>query len=158
MYKKAGLSYLPRGGPFAHVNELWLVQGLPASLVERALPYVTIFSGRPDINVFDAPPQVIAALPGLSTNRLDAFLALRNKVQPDWQSALEALGSNQTLVTTAGSDAIRILVHINFESGIRFESEVIILPEKSGAAFRVLSWRDSSPIESNRDQTGAETR
>ena len=158
LYKKAHLSYLPRRGPFAHVNELWLVQGLPALLVERALPYVTIFSGRPDINVFDASPQVIAALPGLSTNRLNAFIALRNKVQPDWQLALEALGSNQAFVTTAGSDAIRILVHINFESGTRFESEVVILPEESGAAFRILSWRDSSPIESNRDQTGAETK
>jgi general secretion pathway protein K len=146
------------GEPFAHVNELWLVQGLPASLVERALPYVTIFSGRPDINVLDASPQVIAALPGLSTNRLNAFLALRNKVQPDWQSALEALGPTQTGITTAGSDSIRISVHMNLRNGARFESEVVILPEKSGAAFRVLSWLDSSPAERPRDQTGPEAR
>jgi general secretion pathway protein K len=158
LYKKAHLSYSPRGGPFAHVNELWLVQGLPASLVERALPYVTIFSGRPDINVLDASPQVIAALPGLSTNRLNAFLALRNKVQPDWQSALEALGPTQTGITTAGSDSIRISVHMNLRNGARFESEVVILPEKSGAAFRVLSWLDSSPAERPRDQTGPEAR
>jgi general secretion pathway protein K len=158
LYKKARLSYSPRGGPFVHVNELWLVQGLPASLVERALPYVTIFSGRPDINVLDASPQVIAALPGLSANRLDAFLALRNKVQPDWQSALEALGPNQTAATIAGSDAIRISVHINFENGARSDSEVVILPEKSGAAFRVLSWLDGLAVERTRNQTGAETR
>jgi general secretion pathway protein K len=158
LYKKARLSYSPRGGPFAHVNELWLLPGLPPSLVERSLPYVTIFSGRPDINVLDASPQVIAALPGLSTNRLNAFLALRNKVQPDWQSALEALGPNQTGVTTTGSDSIRIFVHMNFRNGARFESEVVILPEKSGAPFRVLSWLDSPPVERSREQTGSEIR
>jgi general secretion pathway protein K len=158
LYKRARLSYSPRGGPFVHVNELWLVQGLPASLVERALPYVTIFSGRPDINVLDASPQVIAALPGLSANRLDAFLALRNKIQPDWQSALEALGANQTAATIAGTDAIRIFVHLNFENGTRSDSEVVILPEKSGAAFRVLSWLDGFAVERTHDQTGAETR
>lgn len=158
LYKKARLSYMPRGGPFVHLNELWLVQGLPASLVERALPHLTIFSGRPDINVLDASPEVIAALPGLSAGRLDTFLALRSKIQPDWQSALEALGANQAAVTTAGSDSIRISVHINFDNGAKSNSEVVILPAKNEAAFRILSWLEGSLVERIHDQTGARIR
>ncbi len=45
LYRAAGLAYGPRLGPFAHVNELGLVLGLPPALVERALPFVTVFSG-----------------------------------------------------------------------------------------------------------------
>ena len=77
LYRSAGLPYLPRGAPFAHASELWLVQGLPPALVGRALPLVTVYSGRPDINVFDAPPELIAALPGMTPVRLKLFLDQR---------------------------------------------------------------------------------
>ena len=41
-YRAAGLPYAPRGAPFPHVGELALVLGLPAALVERALPILTV--------------------------------------------------------------------------------------------------------------------
>jgi general secretion pathway protein K len=65
-YRTAGLDYAPRRAAFANVGELWLVLGLPPALVERALPLVTVFSGLPAVNVLDAQPVVIAALPGMS--------------------------------------------------------------------------------------------
>ena len=55
-YRTAGMSYGPRQGPFADVSELWLVMGLPPALVERALPFVTVFNGGADIDVIDAAP------------------------------------------------------------------------------------------------------
>ncbi|MGH6935608.1 MAG: general secretion pathway protein GspK, partial [Methylocella sp.] len=45
-YKSAGLSYGPRQAPFQHAAELRLVRGLPAALVDNALPFVTVFNGR----------------------------------------------------------------------------------------------------------------
>ena len=77
LYRAAGLSYLPRGAPFAHVNELWLVQGLPPALVERALPFVTVYSGQATVNVLDAAPEVLAALPEMTQDRLDNLLNRR---------------------------------------------------------------------------------
>jgi general secretion pathway protein K len=44
LYRAAGLNYSPRAAPFAHSSELWLVAGLPPALIERALPYVTVYS------------------------------------------------------------------------------------------------------------------
>ena len=41
-YRTAGMHYAPRGGMFPHVGELWLVMGLPETMIERALPYVTV--------------------------------------------------------------------------------------------------------------------
>ena len=65
------------GAKFPHSNELALVRDLPMSLVERALPFVTVYSGRPQINILDAAPEVIAALPGITREDLNAFLAQR---------------------------------------------------------------------------------
>jgi general secretion pathway protein K len=76
-YRAAGLTYSPRQAPFAHVGELALVLGLPPFLVERAMPFVTVFSGRPEINIFAAPPEVLAAIPGMTPDRLYALLSRR---------------------------------------------------------------------------------
>ena len=65
LYREAGLDYGPRGAPFVHVDELWLVAGLPSALVERALPYLTVFSGKAEILEREADPVVLASLPEL---------------------------------------------------------------------------------------------
>jgi general secretion pathway protein K len=141
-YRTAGLSYGPRGAPFAHVDELWLVQGLPPALVERAMPFVTIYSGRAEINVFDAPPEVIAALPGMTPALLNIFLDRRESVPVDPESIPRLLGPNQTGATTEGSDAIRVRVRIAFDNGRQAASEVVVLVGADDEPYRVLSWRD----------------
>src|SRR5207253_10367553 len=85
-YRTAGLAYGPRQGPFAHVGELALVLGLPPFLVERALPFVTVFSGRAEINILAAAPEVVAAVPGMTPERLYALLSRRGAGQQNAQS------------------------------------------------------------------------
>ncbi|WP_426418698.1 general secretion pathway protein GspK [Bradyrhizobium genosp. A] len=80
LYIASGLSYLPRHAPFSSVDELSLVLGLPAALLERVRPYLTVYSGTAGINVLDAAPQVIAALPEMTSAKLDAFLNQRELV------------------------------------------------------------------------------
>ena len=70
VYRNAGVTYNPREAPVTNVQELWLVLGLPPALVERAMSFVTVFSGLPSIDVMDAAPEVIAALPGMTPDRL----------------------------------------------------------------------------------------
>lgn len=141
-YRSAGLPYGPRGAPFAHVDELWLVQGLPPALVERMLPFVTVYSGRGEINVFDAAPQVIAALPGMTPSRLNAFLDRRESAPVDPDSIPRLLGQDQQGATTEGSDAIRVYVRIAFDNGRQSASEAVILLNADSEPYRVLSWRD----------------
>ncbi len=142
IYRAAGLLYSPREAPFAHVDELWLVQGLPPALVERAMPYVTIFSGRPEVNVIDAAPQVIAALPGMSPGRLNAFLSQRENLPPDPQLVVAALGGDQPGATTEGSEAYRVRIRVDFDKGTRCQTEAVILLGGSGGPYSVLSWHD----------------
>ena len=141
LYQAAGLAYSPRGAPFVHVEELWLVLGLPAGLVERALPYVTVYSGKAEVNVFDAAPEVVAALPGMTPERLNAFLAQRTTMTRGNEAALAMLGPARTSAAADGSDAFRVTVRIAFDNGRRSGAETVILIDEGSVPYRVLSWR-----------------
>jgi general secretion pathway protein K len=156
LYRTAGRTYLPRGAPFAHLSELWLVHGLPPALIERAFPFVTIYSGRPEINVFDAPPEVIAALPGMSPARLNSFLDRREATPREPEALPLLLGPDQQGATAEGSDAVRVLVRVAFDNGRKTASEAVIMLGGNDAPYRVLSWRDD--VDAGPDRPVAATR
>jgi len=142
-YRTAGLSYAPRQGPFASVGELWLVLGLPPALVERALPFVTVFSGLPTVNIMDASPEVVAALPGMSADRLYAILSQRASGAQNAEFVLSLAGPARTSATAEGGKASRVSVAVGFDNGRRVTAEAVILPQADGdKPFRILYWRD----------------
>jgi general secretion pathway protein K len=141
-YRAAGLPYGPRQAPFAHAGELALVLGLPPFLVERALPFVTVYSGRAEINIVAAPPEVIAAVPGMTPDRLYAMLSQIGR-GPQNAEYLKALVGNQEGITVEAGKTTRVAVRMDFDTGRRVQGEaVIVLGGEVGEPFRVLSWRD----------------
>ena len=144
IYRAAGLGYLPRRAPFNSADELWLLPGMPAAIVERAMPYVTVYSGIAEINVLDAAPEAIAALPEMTPARLDAFLSQRESLPPDPELVLGALGGKQVGATTGASDAYRVRIRIKLPNGRQRTSEAVIAIPPAGEkeAFRVLAWRE----------------
>jgi general secretion pathway protein K len=127
---------------FFHVNELSAVPGLPMDWIERVLPFVTIYSGRPQVNILDAAPEVVAALPGMTQEHLKAVLAQR-QTSGDSQALLQLLGPAQSYATTDGSQASCVTIWIAYDNGRRAASKVIILPFDDGnEPYSVLSWRD----------------
>jgi general secretion pathway protein K len=142
-YRTAGLRYAPRGAKFPHVSELSLVLNLPTRLIERALPFVTVYSGRSTINVLDAAPEVIAALPGMTRDRLNAVLAQRQAAPGNGQALLALLGPAQEFATMEGGNASRVTIRVALDNGRQIASEVVILIlEEGDQPFSVLSWRD----------------
>jgi general secretion pathway protein K len=140
LYRAAGLSYGPRGAPFAHVGELEVVLGLPPAMVDRAIPFVTVYSGRPDINIRDAAPEVIAALPGMTPEKLNAALNDRDLVID--QSSV----ASQAEVTTEGSKAMRVTVRMAFDSGRSIASAAVILIDGRDEPYRVLFWQSDADV------------
>ena len=128
LYLASGRDYSPRQAPFAHVNELSLVLGVSPAMVERALPYVTVFSKSADVDVLLAPPEVIAALPGMTPDVLNDFLKQRPSLPRDQKAVAAALGP---AVKAAGSlpetRAFRVLTTIRFDNGRRTSTEAVIL-------------------------------
>jgi general secretion pathway protein K len=142
-YRTAGLAYGPRQGPFGHVGELALVLGLPPFLVERALPFVTVFSGRAEINIVAAAPEVVAAVPGMTPDRLYAVLSQVGR-GPQNAQYLQAFVGDQPGITIEAGKTGRVAVRMDFDTGRRVRGEAVILLGTGEARepFRVLSWRD----------------
>jgi general secretion pathway protein K len=142
-YRTAGLAYGPRQGPFGHVGELALVLGLPPFLVERALPFVTVFSGRAEINIVAAAPEVVAAVPGMTPDRLYAVLSQVGR-GPQNAQFLQRLVGDQSGITIEAGKTARVAVRMDFDIGHRVRGEAVILlgTSEAGEPFRVLSWRD----------------
>lgn len=144
-YNAAGLGYVPRQAPFSSADELWLVLGLPGALVERAMPFVTVYSGMAEVNVLDAAPEVVAALPNMSPAKLDAFLNQRADLPPDNpEFVIGVLGGRQPGATISMSDAYRVRMRITLPGGRQRMPEAVIQISGPGEkeAFRVLAWTD----------------
>ncbi|MET4386006.1 general secretion pathway protein K [Bradyrhizobium sp. F1.4.3] len=131
------LGYSPRQGLFTHVNELALVAGVPAALVDRALPFVTVFNGTPDVDPAIASPEVVATLDRASGNEQSGFGA---------RSASPGAGAGtqnpQSAASTAQSSCYRIAISIRFRNGRRTTSEAVIALGDKVEPYRVLSWQD----------------
>jgi general secretion pathway protein K len=142
-YRTAGISYAPRHAPFPSAEELWLVRGIPPVVVEQMLPFVTAFSNMPSVNIADAAPQVLAALPGMTPERLQAVLSQRADPSLDPRALLGLVGGEGASLEV--SRAYRMNVVIDFDSGRRSAAEVVILLlEEGDEPYRILSWRNAS--------------
>jgi general secretion pathway protein K len=148
LYQTAGRTYSPRQAPFAHVDELALVLGMKPALVERALPYVTVFSGASDVNVMVAAPEVIAALPGMTPLKLKQFLGDRGSLVNDTAAMSAAPGSTDGAKggpAATKSKAYRLRITLRFPGGHETISEVVIDLKDKDDPYRVLSWQNDMP-------------
>ena len=139
LYQAAGLNYPPRQALFTHASELALVVGLPPALVDRALPFVTVFNGTPGVDAKIAAPEVLAALPEKPSDQPKDALGAP-PAQPN-----DAAGANDKPAgdaTTAKSTCYRIEATISFRNGRRTRSEVVIAMGDKVEPYRVLSWQD----------------
>lgn len=143
LYAASGRNYQPRLAPFAHVDELALVLGPPPGLVERALPFVTVFSGASGVDVLTAAPEVVAALPGMTPLVLKDFLASRAGLPRDAVAIAQALGPAGTGATLPKSKAWRLRIVVRSAIGWRRASTVVIAPGGEDEPYRVLSRQDA---------------
>jgi general secretion pathway protein K len=139
------VAYTPRGAKFPVANELALVRDIPASVTGRALRFLTVYSNLPQINILEAEPEVLAALPGMSADRVQEILSRRQMLINfnNGDALLPMLGNAKQYATTKGSRALRVAIHIAFDDGRNEQSEVVILVFDQGERpYSVLSWRD----------------
>jgi general secretion pathway protein K len=156
LYAAAGLGYSPRQSLFTHVDELALVVSLPPALVERALPFLTVFNGSSGVDSQIATPEVIAALSGKTPAGPDDALGQRPSLSNDTPaSAAASPGSTQGNATAAKSASYRIEATVNFNNGRRTASEVVITLGDEAEPYRVLSWQDDVEARAtSRKRTG----
>jgi general secretion pathway protein K len=142
LYAAAGRDYPPRLAPFVHVDELALVLGPPPGLVDRALPFVTVFSGAAGVDVLTAAPEVVAALPGMTPLVLKEFLASRARLPRDTAAIAQALGPASASAAVPKNKAWRARIVARSSAGRLSASTVVIAPGGENVPYRVLSRQD----------------
>jgi len=76
-YRAAGLKYRPSNAPFDTIGELQRVLGMTPALFARIADTLTVYSRQPGINPATASRDVLLALPNVTPEMVDAFLAQR---------------------------------------------------------------------------------
>lgn len=148
-YASAGLGYSPRQSLFTHANELALVAGLPPALVERALPFVTVFNGTADVDKTIAAPEVLVALSKGKPDGLKDPLGAQPPQEIGTSTNRDASASADTDGTVAKSPCYRIEAAITFKSGRRSASEIVIALGDASEPYRVLSWQNDVEIRAS---------
>ncbi len=140
LYASAGLNYSPRQSLFKHVSELALVVGLPPALVDRALPFVTVFNGSADVDARVAPPEVLAAFPDTANKPQNAQNNAPPAADPAASANSQAPGTSDA--AKVKSQCYRIETTIKFRNGRRIASEAVIALGDNVEPYHVVSWQD----------------
>jgi general secretion pathway protein K len=154
LYAAAGLNYGPRQSLFTHVNELALVVGLPPVLVERALPFVTVFNGSPDVDAKIAAPEVVAALKDTGQDKSADPFGQPTAPSNDPLAAADPSDAAQKNAPTTKSPCYRVRAVIHFSSGRRTASEVVIALGDKVEPYHVLSWQDDVELHGGMQRRG----
>ncbi len=127
----------------SHPSLLFSIPNLPARMAELVLPFVTVYSNLAQINIADAAPEVVAALPGITPELLNTILMQRRRSAEELRSILPSLGAAQQFVTFESSPALRVSIGIVFDSGYRSTAEVVILLFDQGKMpYSILTWQN----------------
>jgi general secretion pathway protein K len=142
-YRAAGLSYRPANAPFQAIEEIQLVLGMRPEIYRRIAPMITVFSRQPGVNAQLASREVLLAIPGLTSDIVDAYLARREAARdqglplPPLPQA-GAFSSSYTMVASIRSEA-------RLDDGTVFAREAVALlrpvPRK---IVTFVAWREST--------------
>ena len=127
------MPYPPRHAPFDNALELSLLPGISLAVVDRILPFVTVFSGRSGVDVSIADPTVLSALPGMTPQILGAVINARVTDPGDGRALLALLGPAKASATTDASKTFRASIAVEFDNGRRVHAEVVFRLKDQGA-------------------------
>ena len=122
--------------------------GMRPEIYRRIEPMVTVFSRQSGVNPQLAARDVLLAIPGLSTDQVDQYIALREAAraqnQPPFPEAA-AFTTSYTMVATIRS-------RTQLEDGTVFAREAVaLLRPTPRRVVTFLAWRESTaaPLEAS---------
>jgi general secretion pathway protein K len=143
-YKRAGLSWVPRNGPFEAAEELRLVLGMTPALYQRMLPLVTIYSQLPRVNPATAPAEVLQALPGASPDMIARVVAARARSD----TALPALPGLEQFLSSVTPRVATIRSEGRTPGGGLFVREATVeMTGKRETPYLLRAWRQGQSEE-----------
>jgi general secretion pathway protein K len=142
-YRDAGLTYKPANSAFQAIEELQLVLGMRPEIYRRLAPSITVFSRQPGVNPQIASREVLLAIPGLTPEIVDRYLADRDEARRQGLPlpALPQAGA----VASGGSMVSSVRSQATLEDGTVFVREAVaLLRPVPRRAVTFVSWREST--------------
>ena len=126
--------------PFADIGQLVSIPGMEPDWIAAIAPLTTVF-GDQTVNPLTAPPDVIAALPGVDAERVAAFLNARRSSPSDGDQLIRILGPAQQYLAVKPQRVASVDLTAALASGyaVRAHAIIVVLPQ-DGQPYRVLIW------------------
>ena len=144
-YKAAGLSWRPANAPFQAIEELQLVLGMRPEVYRRIAPSITVFSRQAGVNPQLASRDVLLAIPGLTPEVVDDYIARRDDARANGQPIptlpqVGAFAAGNSMVVSVRSEA-------HLDDGTYFGREAVALlrpaPRKP---VTFIAWRETTAM------------
>jgi general secretion pathway protein K len=135
------------GQPFSDVRQLLLIPGMAPNWVAAIEPLTTVFGGE-TINPLTAPRGVIAALPGVDRDQVEAFLRARRSSPTDVDRLSRMVGAAQQYLAAKPPRvaSVELIAELADGYAVAARSVIVVLPQDS-QPYRVLVW---TPVPSPR--------
>ncbi len=128
------------GQPFSDLRQLQLIPGMMPEWVAAIEPLTTVFGGE-TVNPLTAPPGVIAALPGVGKDQVDAFLGARRVSPADVDRLVRTIGNAQQYLAVKPQRVASVELMARLADGyaVAARAVIVVLPQDS-QPYRVLVW------------------
>jgi len=141
---------------FTDVRQLAGVPGVSSAVMATIAPMITVFGGD-KVNALTAPPEVLAALPGMRRSQISALLDARQRPLRDGQlqSILGPAGDYVESPQRRTAAAVEITARLIDGYSEAARATIMILPHDN-LAYRVLAWTPASTDSFARTPTDEE--
>jgi general secretion pathway protein K len=144
-YAQAGLEGRPANYPFQSTEELQLVLGMPPGVYQRIAPMITVYSRQSGVNPLLASRATLLAIPGVSAEQVDTYLAQREAARADGHvpPVFAAAGSYASYAQLA---AVTIRADVALGDGVFVSREAVamVTPQYPRRPYTLLAWHELS--------------
>ena len=156
-YAQAGLMGRPANHPFLSTEELQLVLGMRPEVFQRIAPMITVYSRQAGVNPHLAQRSVLLAVPAVTPEQVDAFLAERESARLEQRvpPIFSAAGSYASYAQVA---AVTVRADVSLDEGIHVSREAVAMltPQYPRRPQAFLAWREVSRDRDAKTAAGPE--
>ena len=144
-YAAAGRPAGPQNRPFAADSELLGVLGMTPELYRRLRPYITVFSGAEAVDPRHAPRVVLAAIPGMTDQLIEAYAKAGPEEDPLANIEDDSVFEIEPYLIPSRKVMYTVRAEAKTAGGGQFVREAVIeLTSQPDRPFRVHAWRRGS--------------
>jgi general secretion pathway protein K len=132
--------------PFLDLQQLGSVPGMAPAWLSAIEPLATVY-GSETVNPLTAPPGVIAALPGIDKDQIDAFLKARRTSPTDTDRLLRIAATAQQYLAVKPQRVASVELTAELADGyaVAARAVIVVLPQDR-EPYRVLAWSQGSSL------------